>query len=134
MFHSQPLSYLYWPSTHYIHRLPCLTYSDYHQTNLFLNERAVVGCRGSNGFKINWSLRTIQLIFFFISFLFISSLFSLFTFIPYLLQFHFISFQCHFNFLSILFYLFIFLLYFTNYFFCTLLFYSFLYFTVFYLI
>ena len=128
MFHSRELRYLLWALTHYIHRLPWLICSDYDQTNLFVNERVWAGCWGCNGLKINWSLRSIRSKYF-ILFHFISvqsSLLSLFTFIPYLLQFHFnfisILFQCHFNFLSIFF-----LLYLTNYF-------SLLYFTLFYLI
>ena len=102
MFHSQGLRYLLWALTHYIHRLPCLTYSDYHQTNLFVNERALVGCRGCYGLKINWSLRSIQLKYF-ILFHFISVHLISLQFIYFYSIFIRISFQIHFNVISIFF-------------------------------
>ena len=53
MFHSQELEYLLWALIHYIHRLPCLIYSDYHQKNLFVKDRVWVRCWGCNGLMIN---------------------------------------------------------------------------------
>ena len=125
MFHSQGLRYLLWTLIQYIHRLPCLICSDYHQKNLFVKDRVWAGCWGYSGLKINWSLRSIQfkyfILFDFISVHLISSIYLLLFHITISFQFRFnfisISFQFHFNFISIFFqfsfiFSFIFLLYF----------------------